>query len=485
MGNPRGDSLLARLVAVLRAPTFVHTVNHLGVAVASKIIPVVSIFVYSRLMTVEDYGVLSLFTSYLWIFAIAMSLNLHTGVGRYIYAPEVDFRRFLGTTLMSVGAVYLVTVAAILLGLDRLAELLGLPVAVIALTLLVVLGLVAESLFSQVAIFHQRSALLFRVVALKALLTVGVSLLLLVSMEQARYLAVVYADAAVSVVLFAFVLAHLWPDVQWSFVRGYARDMVQYAVPLIPYMLSLTLLSQFDRVMIDRFHGREETGLYSLAYNIGILLLMAVTAVLNTLNPAFFDALNRKDHARVVRDAQGVYALALLVTGVLVLFGADLAVVVAPARYAGAFDMIPTIAIGGLCFVIFQIWVRVIAYENRTALISAIAVGGTLINIGLNAWLLPIYGFKVAAATTVVAYLAMSIACVWMLNRVIRRFPVDVSRELLYLALLTVVAVILQAFDWPSGWALGFKLACMVSLVWHLKRPLLDLVHARSAGTLA
>lgn len=476
---------LAQRLASLRTPTLAHIANHLGVAVASKFVPVASIFVYSRFMTIEDYGVLNLFTSYLWIFVIIMSLNLHTSVGRYIYTPDADFGRFLGTTLLAIGAIYLFTVTVILAGLGPVAQFLGLPAPVIALMFLVVLGQIAESLFTQITIFHQRSASLLRVMLLKAMVTFALGMVLLATMQSERYLAVLYADAAVSLAMLAFVLIRLWPQVHWSFRWHHARAMFSYALPLIPYMLSLTLLSQFDRVMIDRFHGKEATGLYSLAYNIGILLLMVVTAVLNTFNPAFFDALNKKDYPRVVRDAEGVFDLALLVTAVLVLFGQDLAALLAPAKYAGAFDLVPTVAIGGLCFVIFQIWVRVMAFAHRTALISVIAIMGTAVNIALNYWLLPLYGFKVAAATTVVAYLVMSLVCVWTLNHVILLFKVDVRRELLCLALLTVLAGVLQVFSWPVTLLWAVKVTSMALLAWYLKGPLIRLVRSSSAGRLA
>jgi len=55
------------------------------------------------MMGVADYGVLNLFQSYLWIFALVLSLNLHVAIGRYIYLPEAEFESFLGTTLLSVG----------------------------------------------------------------------------------------------------------------------------------------------------------------------------------------------------------------------------------------------------------------------------------------------------------------------------------------------------------------------------------------------
>jgi O-antigen/teichoic acid export membrane protein len=258
--------------------------------------------------------------------------------------------------------------------------------------------------------------------------------------------------------------------------------MAEYALPLIPYMLSLTLLSQFDRVLIDRYFGKEATGLYSLSYNIGILLLMVVTAVLNTFNPAFFNALNNKNYARVVTDSRQVFALAVLTTGFLVLFGQEMAALVAPAQYASAFDLIPVVALGGLCFVIFQIWVRVIAYANRTALISAIAVLATAINMGLNYWLLPIAGYKVAAVTTVVAYLVMSLACVAALNYAVRLFKVNILPELGYVGLMSLVALLLHYAPLAYPVMLAVKVAVLGGLTWHLKPQLIALIRSRRSA---
>ena len=66
------------------------------------------------MMSVADYGVLNLFQSYLWIFALVLSLNLHVAIGRYIYLPGAAFESFLGTTLISVGAVFVVGAIGIL-----------------------------------------------------------------------------------------------------------------------------------------------------------------------------------------------------------------------------------------------------------------------------------------------------------------------------------------------------------------------------------
>jgi O-antigen/teichoic acid export membrane protein len=468
-----------------RIPILQHIVNHIGVAVASKFVPLASIFIYSRFMTVQDYGVLNLFVSYLWIFAIVMSLNMHTAIGRYIYSEGAEFDSFLTTSLMAIGSIYLIAGTIVLFYLDRFSLLLGLPSQVVILMLFVVLGQIAESLFTQVAIFHQRSSHLLKVVSIKALLTFLLSFGLLHTMNNEKYLAVLYSDAAASLAILVYALSSLLVSVRWSIRANHMRYIVSYALPLIPYMLCLTLLSQFDRVMIDRYFGKEATGLYSLAYNIGILLPLVVTAVLNTFNPTFFDALNKKDYVRVVKESDNIFALAVMVTGILVLFGQELAGIFIPEKYSSAFNLIPIVAIGGLCSVIFQIWVRVITYVNRTILISIVAIIATATNLSLNYWLLPIAGYKIAALTTVIAYLMMSLGYVAMLNYVIRLFRVSVLPEMIYVIGLAAVTLFFQSFDFGLLPAITLKGTILVFLAWHLKAKLFALVQSKKVGLTA
>ena len=453
-----------------------HIVNYLGVAVASKLVPVASIFLYSRLMSVADYGVLNLFQSYLWLFALALSLNLHVAVGRHIYAPDADTGAFLGTTVQSVGAIFIAGSLLVLAGRDALSQALGLPAVVLPLMLAVVFGQLAESLLTQVATHDRRSGLLLNVVAAKALGTLGGSLGLLWLLPSDKFLAVLMADAATSVLLGLFVAVLLRHRIAWTFRRKHLAYMARYALPLIPYMLGLTLLSQFDRVLIDRFFGKEATGLYSLAYNVGVLLLMLVTAVLNAFNPSFFEALNRRDAARVHRDTRAIFALALLVTVALVLFGIDVAGLVLPARYAAGFPLIPVVALGGLCFVIFQVWVRILAFAHHTYAISVIAVLCAALNIGLNLWLLPLYGYQTAAATTLVAYIAMSGLCVLAVNQLQDIVRVRIWREAAYIAAAAALWLVSQ----HQIVHLLVEVLLLLALGWHL-RPDLAPLTARSS----
>jgi O-antigen/teichoic acid export membrane protein len=460
-------------------------VNHLGVAVASKFIYLASILLYSRYMSVHDYGVLNIFTSYLWLFVIGMSLNLYTGIGRYIYTENADIEGFLGTSLLAIGSVYLAVALVVVLRLDSIAGQMGLPSQAILLMLAVVLGQIAESMFTQVAVFHQHSARLLKVMVSKSLATFVLSMGMLVAAGTDKFFAVFLADAFVSLALVGYVLRSFKSSIRWSISRVHLRYMAAYSIPLIPYMTGLVLLSQSDRVMIDHYFGKEATGLYSLAYNIGILLPMVVTAVLNTFNPSFFAALNRGDYPVVQQDSDRIFALATLGSGVLVLFGEAVTSLVVPEKYVSAFDLIPLVAIAGLCSVIFQIWARVISYANLTHLLSVIAIVTTCVNIGLNYWLLPVYGYKISAVTTGISYLVMSLLCIAVVNYAVGLFKVTVVADLIAITGLIAMAVFFRLVSMPPAMSLVLRGALMVLLIWFLKDKLLALVRTRTVGFIA
>jgi O-antigen/teichoic acid export membrane protein len=447
-------------------------INQLGVAVASKLVPLAGIFIYSRMMSVTDFGSLNLFQSYLWVFVIVLSLNLHVAVGRYVYAPDVSFQSFLGTVLFSLGIIFVAGTITMTVFEDAISLRIGIPSVVLPLMLLIVAGQIAESLITQITIHDERGEVLLCIVGGKALVSLCLSLTFLIFWGGEKFLAVLYGDAIASLILCISVLVLLWQRIEWSLRRDHFTSAVRYALPLVPYMLGLTVLSQSDRVLINHIYGSEATGLYSLSYNVGALLLMVATAIINAFTPSFFAALNRQDYDRVNEDARIVFALALVATLMIVLFGQQVASLLLPARYSEGFVLIPVVALGGLCSVIFQIWVRVLAYFHKTATISLIAVGCAVLNIALNLWLLPLFGWQFAAWTTVIAYFCMSLACHFVINVCSLLKQNRTWRDEIWISLMFVLVLI--TLHMPLSWELS--LGVLVVVTWLIRRELLALM---------
>ena len=65
--------------------TLKHAKNYFSADVATKAIGFISIPIFTRLFTQEDYGIVAVFSSYVGIMTVILSLNSYTAVSRYYY----------------------------------------------------------------------------------------------------------------------------------------------------------------------------------------------------------------------------------------------------------------------------------------------------------------------------------------------------------------------------------------------------------------
>ncbi|MFN7834993.1 MAG: lipopolysaccharide biosynthesis protein [Burkholderiaceae bacterium] len=461
-----------------------HTINHLGVVAASKVMPLASLLIYSQFLSPAEYGVVSLFVSYIWIFGIILSLNLHTAIGRFIYEKTAQAGELIGTTLLPIGAVFVAGILIAAWDVDRVANFLSLPRSTIPLLFATAVGQIAESLLIQVLTARERSGSLFAAIAFRSGVSLVSTLLLFHALTYERYLAVLWAEAATNALFTIYLLLVLSADRPWSFSSTQLRNFAGYSLPLIPYMLSLTLISQFDRIMLDRAFDKEAVGIFSIGYNLGILLVMVAGALINALNPRFFSAMGEQRYDDIRCDARAVFSVCALCAFGLVLFGPALAGLVIPNSYEAGFALIPVIALGGLASVVFQIWARVIFYTKKTYQLSLIAISAAVLKIGLNVMFIPMLGFWGAALTTLLAYGFMAAATVVVINANFKQFRVSVAHEAVWFACLGALVAIERFMDLQGFAALALKASVMMIVVVIAARSFRPFIRPSSAETM-
>ncbi len=378
--------------------------------------PLASLLIYSQFLEAHEYGITSLFFSYIWILGIILTANMHTAIGRFIYEDGQSDSELVGTTLAAVGIPLIIAACIGLWNANIIASFLNLPAFTLWFLLGVVIGQIAESLFVQILTARGQSGLLFAIVMGRSAVGFAVALMLLMQLSSDRYLAILYTEAIAGFMIAAYLLLFLQNDRPWVFSFKVLKSFISYSCPLIPYMLCLTLLVQIDRIMIDRFFSKELTGIYSIGYNLGMLLVLVANGLLNALNPRFFSALAERRFDAVRLDSSIVLSSCALGAVVMMLFGPNVATATIPGRYAEGFDLIPLVSLGAFASVAFQTWGRLINYAKKTYLLAAVAVGATVLKIALNLALMPEFGIIVGPFTTIAAYSLMAVAVATIVN---------------------------------------------------------------------
>lgn len=80
-------------------------------------------------------------------------------------------------------------------------------------------------------------------------------------------------------------------------------------IPLIPHYLTRVILNQADRIMIKSMVSYSAAGIYSLAHSLAWLLTLITTALMNTLNPWFFQKIKENNLGRIGKISYTVLAI--------------------------------------------------------------------------------------------------------------------------------------------------------------------------------
>jgi O-antigen/teichoic acid export membrane protein len=194
----------------------------------------------------------------------------------------------------------------------------------------------------------------------------------------------------------------------------YWRYALAYSLPLIPHVLSGLILAQFDRLLIDRYIGRSEAGLYTLAYQIGEIVTLVWAATNAAWVPWFFEQMEKKNHS-LIRQRANQYLLVFAgICAVAIITGPWFLTVLAPPQYWSTRPIVPIVMASMFFNLTYAFYANLEFFEKKTAYISAGTLLAAVANVVLNLWLLPILGYSAAAWTTLVAYILLFLFHAWI-----------------------------------------------------------------------
>ncbi len=358
----------------------------------------------TRLLTPHDYGILNIFVTYVSIFAVIFTLNLHVGIGRYFHEQKEDFDSYLGTSLLLPVVLLSITFIVSCLFPAELAMWLDLPIITIFFFTPFVLNDVLGSIHLQVFRAKRDSKKVKSLSIFTGYTSFVISVVLVYLWQENRYEGKLWAGLIMLVITSVIVFKRIWPFIKIQIKKAHVRYMFSYSVPLIPAYLSGFILAQFDRVMIGNYLGKAEAGQYSFAYNISMLEIMLMNAFLNSWSPQFYKLMNEKNYAKRDKEFGEVIAIFGVVTCGLILFSDWIGYILGAKSFHKSLFMIPIIVLGQFFLGVLPIYKWNISYEKKTYYSSIIILLAGVLNVVLNAIYIPKLGAIAGAYTTLIAY---------------------------------------------------------------------------------
>ena len=244
----------------------------------------------------------------------------------------------------------------------------------------------------------------------------------------------VLSAAAAAVLLSAGLLVRS----RWQFRRGLVVPLFRFGVPLTFASLATVLLNTGDRFLLDGFVGAEAVAVYGLAQKFGglvnMLFVQSFSMAFAVLGLKALGSLSDEGgevgnlHRRTFRHYAVLTGWGVLGVSLLAF---DVTEFVSPnPAYLDADPLVLPIALGFMAYGVYIIMMNVLYATAQTKRIAGNVLGSAVLNLALNAALIPLFGAMGAALATFAAYAGLAAITTWQARRAVAiAFPVERARR--------------------------------------------------------
>lgn len=419
---------------------FNNTKNYFISNLAIKALSLISIPITTRYLLPSDFGNVALFTVYVSIATIILPLNSHASIGRYFFDKNINFIKFVSTTIwLSLGFSILLSICLLTFFIPKFNN--GeFDFWVYILILSNAFSNITTSVFIQIHEPANNSSLIAKRSIYSGLVQFILNILIVILSPPPKWEYVVIGMTTTSLIVNLYFFRYIKSYIKLSFDISYIKYIITYSIPLLPYALSGIILSQIDRIMINENSNASDTGYYSFAVAIGTLIVFVGESINKAWTPEYFKHMdNNNYYTHDIELKNNLKYWTLFAVSFICLFFEPSNLIIGE-KYITALDLVPIVIFGYLFEFYFTIYGRNIGYSKKTIYSSIILMISGLSNILLNHFTLSKYGFKIAAINTLISYLILFLLA-YLINKYILKLH-SFSISFLIPSFITILAFV-------------------------------------------
>ncbi|MCW4153898.1 oligosaccharide flippase family protein [Halomonas sp. 18H] len=197
-------------------------------------------------------------------------------------------------------------------------------------------------------------------------------------------------------------------------------EWLSSALPLAMIAGFQVINNQADIIMLGLFRTSEEVGVYKVVVSVSSLVIFGLQAVNMVVAPHFARLYAQSDIERlqqvVTISSRAILALALPTVLVFILFGDWLLTFVFGEEYSSGYEALIILASGQLMNAVFGSVGFLLSMTNYEKLALSAVTVAAIVNMFLNALLIPIFGISGAALSTAITLITWN-SFMWVATR--------------------------------------------------------------------
>ena len=454
---------------------FKNTSVYLFSSLFSFLIPILLLPVYTRFLSLSDFGIIILFTMFGGLVSNFISLNLYFSSYLFYFKLKKDPENYktLNSTnfiancvIFSIAAIFLYfsidwistyifenQLTKKLILLSFLSGCFGYFILYLN-TLLIVQGLAISSTIMTISLILLDASLTLYFIFGKSLTF------------MARVYSIPISQGIIAIVLFVlnrklFVL---------RFSLKHLKESLKISSPLILNSGIGVIQDSFDKTMLNQLTGIISVGYFSFGTKFAAGVKMISDSVDKSFNPFFLESANRKTEKGKEDIVNMFYKVAFFVICIglcVIYFSEELIIILTTKEFYPSMYITPIFVWYYLIGVMAKISMNQISFSEKTAYILPGTTVMVLINVILNILLIPKHGAIGAAFATAISAL-FSQSILYFFGRKLYPLPLKIKKILIlytYLLGLTILIYPIMFLEINFFFKIGIKILIITLFV--------------------
>lgn len=377
----------------------------IGGNIVNKILTFIVGIWTARFLGPGNYGLINYAAAYVTFFYSLATLGINSVLVKYIIDDSDNEGGTLGTALVLQGGASLLSIGAILaiVSVVDFGE---------TLTILVVflssLGIFFESMGALQYWFQAKLKSKYSSIAatIAYIVTSAYKIVLLVTGKGVAWFALATSVDAICIALFLFITYKKQGGSHLFFSRAIANKLLRSSWHYILSGLMISIYGATDKLMLKQMLGETSVGYYGTAVSIANVWCFVLASIVDSMNPSIMGAYS-SDKKRFINRNILLYRIIFYVSvtvsagisifakfGINLLYGDAYMGAVAPLRIITWYSAFSYLGVARNAWVVC---------ENKQKYLTGLYASSAVVNVLMNALLIPKYGASGAAVASLIS----------------------------------------------------------------------------------
>ena len=384
-------------------------------------------FYYTRLFTVEQFGVITELYAYVTFLLVILTFGTETGFFKFATShSENSVFSTIATFLFTTSSLFLLLIFSYrgkissALEYSGNVEFISMLSAIVAIDAFSTIGF-AKLRLDENGVKFSALKIINVVVTIFLVLFFYEFLPFLIAKSKYSFFINIRRDVTfvlvANLLASAFVLILLLPEyvkLKYRFERKLLVNILMYSLPLLISGLAGIINETLDRILLKHLISNSNDAIYALGiyganYKIAILLMIFIQMFRYAIEPFYFNYYSQKDHKEIYAQIMRLFIGSMIILCMIIMFYIDYIKFFIDPKFHEGLRIVPIILASYVFYGIFfnlSIWYKL---TKKTVYAIVLTTAGALITVCINVIFVPKFSYIASAYGHLCSYSIMMI----------------------------------------------------------------------------